>query len=277
MNAQTSAARANAAPAAPVLLREDVGEIAVLTLNRPEARNSLSDELLAALSHALAATGADRSVRVVVLAANGPAFCAGHDLKELTAHRSAPDRGREHFHHVMDTCSAMMQAIVRLPKPVIAAVGGTATAAGCQLVASCDLAIASTAASFATPGVDIGLFCSTPMVALSRNVAPKHAMEMLLTGEAVSAEEARRIGLVNRVVPAGREREEAMALAREIASKSALTVKIGKEAFYRQLEMNLADAYAYAARTMVENMLARDAEEGIGAFIEMRSPQWQDR
>ena len=277
MNAQTSAARANAVPAAPVLLREDVGEIAVLTLNRPEARNSLSDELLAALSQALAAIALDRSVRVVVLAANGPAFCAGHDLKELTAHRSAPDRGREHFHHVMDTCSAMMLAIVHLPKPVIAAVGGTATAAGCQLVASCDLAIASTAASFATPGVDIGLFCSTPMVALSRNVAPKHAMEMLLTGEAVSAEEARRIGLVNRVVPAGRERAEAMALAREIASKSALTVRIGKEAFYRQLEMNLADAYAYAARTMVENMLARDAEEGIGAFIEKRSPQWQDR
>ncbi len=277
MNAQTSAVRADAAAAAPVLLREDVGEVAVLTLNRSEARNSLSDELLAALSHALAAIAADRSVRVVVLAANGPAFCAGHDLKELTAHRSAADRGREHFRHVMDTCSAMMQAIVRLPKPVIAAVGGTATAAGCQLVASCDLAVASTAASFATPGVDIGLFCSTPMVALSRNVAPKHAMEMLLTGEAVSAEEARRIGLVNRVVPAGREREEAMALAREIASKSALTVKIGKEAFYRQLEMNLADAYAYAARTMVENMLARDAEEGIGAFIEKRSPQWQDR
>ena len=277
MNAQTSAARADAAPGAPVLLREDVGEIAVLTLNRPEARNSLSHELLAALSQALAAIALDRSVRVVVLAANGPAFCAGHDLKELTAHRSAPDRGREHFRHVMDSCSAMMQAIVRLPKPVIAAVGGTATAAGCQLVASCDLAIASTAASFATPGVDIGLFCSTPMVALSRNVAPKHAMEMLLTGEAVSAEEARRIGLVNRVVPAGCEREEAMALAREIASKSALTVKIGKEAFYRQLEMNLADAYAYAAHTMVENMLARDAEEGIGAFIEKRSPQWQDR
>jgi enoyl-CoA hydratase/carnithine racemase len=277
MNAQTSAARAHAAPAAPVLLREDVSEIAVLTLNRPEARNSLSEGLIAALSHALAAIADDRSARVVVLAANGPAFCAGHDLKELTAHRSAADRGREHFRQVMDSCSAMMQAIVRLPKPVIAAVGGTATAAGCQLVASCDLAVASTAASFATPGVDIGLFCSTPMVALSRNVAPKHAMEMLLTGEAVSAEEARRIGLVNRVVPAGREREEAMALAREIASKSALTVKIGKEAFYRQLEMNLADAYAYAARTMVENMLARDAEEGIGAFIEKRSPQWQDR
>jgi enoyl-CoA hydratase/carnithine racemase len=233
--------------------------------------------LIASLTDALAAIAEDRCVRVVVLAASGSVFCAGHDLKELTAHRSAADRGREHFRQVMDTCSAMMQAIVRLPKPVIAAVGGTATAAGCQLVASCDLAVASTAASFATPGVDIGLFCSTPMVALSRNVAPKHAMEMLLTGKAVSAEEAQRIGLVNRVVPAGREREEAMALAREIASKSALTVKIGKEAFYRQLEMNLADAYVYAAHTMVENMLARDAEEGIGAFIEKRLPNWQDR
>jgi enoyl-CoA hydratase/carnithine racemase len=277
MNAQTSAARADAAPAAPVLLREDAGEVAVLTLNRPQARNSLSEELMAALSDALAKIATDRSVRVVVLAASGSVFCAGHDLKELTAHRSAPDRGREYFRHVMDSCSAMMQAIVRLPKPVIAAVNGTATAAGCQLVASCDLAVASTAASFATPGVDIGLFCSTPMVALSRNVAPKHAMEMLLTGEAVSAEAAQRIGLINRVVPAGREREEALALAREIAAKSALTVKIGKEAFYRQLEMNLADAYAYASQTMVENMLARDAEEGIGAFLEKRSPQWQDR
>lgn len=276
MTPQTAAARAEAAPA-PVLLREDAGEIAVLTLNRPQARNSLSEALLAALSEALAVIADERAVRAVVLGANGPAFCAGHDLKELTAHRSAPDRGREYFRHVMDTCSAMMQAIVRLPKPVIAAVGGTATAAGCQLVASCDLAVASTAASFATPGVDIGLFCSTPMVALSRNVARKHAMEMLLTGEAVSAETAARIGLVNRVVPAGSEREEAMALARQIAAKSALTVKIGKEAFYRQLEMNLAEAYAYASRTMVENMLARDAEEGIGAFIEKRSPQWQDR
>ncbi len=276
MNPQTSAARADDAPA-PVLLREDAGEIAVLTLNRPQARNSLSEALLAALSEVLSVIADERAVRAVVLGANGPAFCAGHDLKELTAHRSAPDRGREYFRHVMDTCSAMMQAIVRLPKPVIAAVGGTATAAGCQLVASCDLAVASTAASFATPGVDIGLFCSTPMVALSRNVARKHAMEMLLTGEAVSAETAARIGLVNRVVPAGSEREEAMALARQIAAKSALTVKIGKEAFYRQLELNLIDAYDYASRTMVENMLARDAEEGIGAFIEKRSPQWQDR
>jgi enoyl-CoA hydratase/carnithine racemase len=277
MSARTSTARMDAAPADLVLLREDSDEIAVLTLNRPSARNSLSEALIAALTNALEKIASERSVRAVVLAANGSVFCAGHDLKELTAHRSAPDRGREYFRHVMDNCSAMMQAIVRLPIPVIAAVGGTATAAGCQLVASCDLAVASTAASFATPGVDIGLFCSTPMVALSRNVAPKHAMEMLLTGEAASAEDARRIGLVNRVVPAGCERDAAMELAREIASKSALTVKIGKEAFYRQLEMNLADAYAYASKTMVENMLARDAEEGIGAFIEKRTPQWQDR
>jgi enoyl-CoA hydratase/carnithine racemase len=276
MNAQTSAARTAPAPP-PVLLREDVGNIAVLTLNRPQARNSLSEELIAALADALAAIGTDAAVRAVVLGGNGPAFCAGHDLKELTARRGDADRGRDYFRHIMERCSAMMQAIVRLPKPIIAAVGATATAAGCQLVASCDLAVASTAASFATPGVNIGLFCSTPMVALSRNVARKHAMRMLLTGDAVSAEEALRIGLVNAVVPAGREREEAMALARKIAAKSALTVKIGKEAFYRQLEMGLADAYAYASNTMVENMLARDAEEGIGAFIDKREPRWQDR
>jgi enoyl-CoA hydratase/carnithine racemase len=276
MNAQTSAAHAAPAPS-PVLLREDAGDVAVLTLNRPQARNSLSEALIAALADALAAIGADRSVRAVVIGANGPAFCAGHDLKELTARRSDTDRGREYFRHVMESCSAMMQAIVRLPKPVIAAVNGTATAAGCQLVASCDLAVASAAARFATPGVDIGLFCSTPMVALSRNVARKHAMEMLLTGDAVAAADALRLGLVNRVVPAGREREEAISLARKIASKSALTVKIGKEAFYRQLEMSLADAYSYASSTMVENMLARDAEEGIGAFIDKRQPKWQDR
>jgi enoyl-CoA hydratase/carnithine racemase len=171
----------------------------------------------------------------------------------------------------------MMQAIVHLPKPVIACVHGPASAAGCQLVASCDLAVTSSAAKFATPGVNIGLFCSTPMVALSRNVARKHAMEMLLTGDLIDAEEARRIGLVNRVVPPGTEREAALALARQIASKSALTVKIGKEAFYRQLEMPLAEAYRYAADVMVENMLARDAEEGIGAFIEKRPPTWEDR
>jgi enoyl-CoA hydratase/carnithine racemase len=216
-------------------------------------------------------------VRVVVLAANGPAFSAGHDMKEMTARRSDADRGRAYFKQLMDACAAMMQAIVHLPKPVIACVQGPASAAGCQLVASCDLAIASSAAKFATPGVNIGLFCSTPMVALSRNVARKHAMEMLLTGDLIDAEEARRIGLVNRVVPPGAERQEALALARQIAAKSALTVKIGKEAFYRQLEMPLAEAYRYAADVMVENMLARDAEEGIGAFIEKRTPRWEDR
>ena len=198
-------------------------------------------------------------------------------MKEMTARRSDPDRGRAYFKQLMDSCSAMMQTIVHLPKPVIAAVQGPASAAGCQLVASCDLAIASSAAKFATPGVNIGLFCSTPMVALSRNVSRKHAMEMLLTGDLISAEDAQRIGLVNRVVPPGAERDEALKLARQIASKSALTVKIGKESFYRQLEMSLADAYRYASDVMVENMLARDAEEGIGAFIDKRTPNWEDR
>ncbi len=177
----------------------------------------------------------------------------------------------------MSACSAVMQMIVHLPQPVIAAVEGVASAAGCQLVASCDLAVASQAARFVTPGVNIGLFCSTPMVALSRNVSRKHAMEMLLTGDMVSAEEARRIGLVNRVVAPGAARAEALALARKIAAKSTAVVKLGKEAFYRQLEMGLADAYAYTAGVMVENMLARDAEEGIGAFIEKREPRWEDR
>jgi enoyl-CoA hydratase/carnithine racemase len=264
--------------AAPsVLLRETLDEIAVLTLNRPQARNSLSEALLAALTDALAEIAADRRIRAVVLAANGPAFSAGHDMKEMTARRTDPDRGRAYFKQLMETCATMMQAIVRLPQPVIAAVQGPASAAGCQLVASCDLAIASSAAAFATPGVNIGLFCSTPMVALSRNVARKHAMDMLLTGDLVPADEARRIGLINRVVAPGTEREEALKLARQIASKSALTVKIGKEAFYRQLEMNLSEAYRYASEVMVENMLARDAEEGIGAFIEKRTPNWEDR
>jgi enoyl-CoA hydratase/carnithine racemase len=216
-------------------------------------------------------------VRAVVIAANGPAFSAGHDLKELNAHRSAEDRGRTYFKHIMSLCSRVMQQVVTLPQPVIAAVHATATAAGCQLVASCDLAIASHAAKFATPGVNIGLFCSTPMVALSRNVSRKHAMQMLLTGDLISAEDAARIGLINEVVPAGEERAAALKLAAKIAGKSTLTVKIGKEAFYRQAEMPLAEAYDYASQVMVENMLARDAEEGISAFIEKRDAKWQDR
>jgi enoyl-CoA hydratase/carnithine racemase len=262
---------------APLLLRETDGAVAILTLNRPEARNSLSQALLGALGDALTAIAGDRSVRAVVLAASGRAFSAGHDLKELNARRSDPDRGRAYFKLIMTICSTVMQQVVRLPQPVIAAVQGTATAAGCQLVASCDLAVASSSAQFATPGVNIGLFCSTPMVALTRNVARKHAMEMLLTGEAISADHAARIGLINHVVAPGSERAEAMALARKIAAKSSHVVTIGKEAFYRQLEMELAKAYDYAAEVMVENMLARDAEEGISAFIAKRNPTWQDR
>jgi enoyl-CoA hydratase/carnithine racemase len=262
----------------PILLRETIdGGVAVLTLNRPAARNSLSLELIADLHAALDLIGRDDGVRAVVIAANGPSFSAGHDMKELSAHRNDADRGRASFTRIMTACSAMMQAIVLLPKPVIAAVQGVATAAGCQLVASCDLAVASEQASFATPGVDIGLFCSTPMVALTRNVPRKHAMHMLLTGEAVGADEARAIGLINRVVPHGTERDAAIALAEKIASKSAHTVKIGKEAFYRQAELSLADAYHYASQVMAENMMAEDAEEGIGAFLDKRKPEWKDR
>jgi enoyl-CoA hydratase/carnithine racemase len=270
------AARAEV-PHAPILLREAVGSIAVLTLNRPAARNSLSEGMIAELHAALNEIRDDNNIRGVVLAANGPAYSAGHDLKELTARRSDADRGRAYFAQIMNACSAMMQAIVHLPKPVVASVQGIATAAGCQLVASCDLAVASEAASFATPGVDIGLFCSTPMVALSRNVPRKQAMEMLLTGEPISAATAKDIGLVNRVVPAGTERDAAIALAQMVALKSAYTVKLGKEAFYRQAEMSLTEAYRFAAEMMTENMMARDAEEGIGAFVEKREPKWQDK
>jgi enoyl-CoA hydratase/carnithine racemase len=264
-------------PAPPILLRETLGSIAVLTLDRPAARNSLSEAMIAELRAALNEIRDDTAVRAVVIAANGPAFSAGHDMKELTARRTDADRGRGYFAEIMNACSAMMQAIVQLPKPVVAAVQGVATAAGCQLVASCDLAVASEAATFATPGVDIGLFCSTPMVALSRNVPRKLAMEMLLTGEPIAAATARDIGLVNRVVTAGTERGAAIALAQKVALKSAYTVKLGKAAFYRQAEMNLADAYRYAAEVMTENMMARDAEEGIGAFIEKREPKWEDK
>jgi enoyl-CoA hydratase/carnithine racemase len=264
-------------PQSSILLRETLGSTTLLTLNRPVARNSLSEAMIAALHAALNEIGDDNSIRALVIAANGPAFSAGHDMKELTARRSDPDHGRAYFAQIMNACSAMMQAVVHLPKPVIAAVQGMATAAGCQLVASCDLAVASEAASFATPGVDIGLFCSTPMVALTRNVPRKQAMEMLLTGEPIPAAKARDIGLVNRVVPAGAERDAAIALAQKVALKSAYTVKLGKTAFYRQAEMSLAEAYRYAAEVMTENMMARDAEEGIGAFIEKREPKWQDK
>jgi enoyl-CoA hydratase/carnithine racemase len=261
----------------PVLLRGDIDGIALLSLNRPQARNTLSDAMLAALHDQFATIAADEQVRAVIISHNGPAFSAGHDMKEMTAHRSDPDRGRGYFKALMEQCSALMLSIQKLPQPVIAAVEGVATAAGCQLVASCDLAVASETARFSTPGVHIGLFCSTPMVALSRNVSNKHAMEMLLTGAMVNAEDAHRIGLVNRVVPVGKASEHALELARQIASKSMLTVKLGKEAFYRQRELNLADAYKLTIDVMVENMMAHDAEEGIGAFVEKRDPNWEDR
>jgi enoyl-CoA hydratase/carnithine racemase len=274
MNIQSPA---RSAAAESVLHREDADGIAVLTLNRPAARNSLSEALLAALTAAFADIAGDRTIHAVVLAANGPAFSAGHDLKELTARRSDPDRGRDYTRHIMTTCSTMMQAIVKLPQPVIAAVEGPAAAAGCQLVATCDLAVASSTAKFSTPGVQIGLFCSTPMVALSRNVARKHALEMLLTGDMISAEYAQAIGLVNRVVAPGTARDEAIGIARKIATKSSTVIRLGKDAFYRQAEMGLAEAYAYATDVMVDNMMKRDAAEGIGAFIEKREPKWEDR
>lgn len=273
----TSPLAARNVDAAPIVLREDHGPVAMLVLNRPAARNSLSQAMIDTLAAEIALIRDDKNVRALILAANGPGFCAGHDMKEMTARRADQDRGRAFFEHMFRSCAKMMMSIVHLPKPVIAAVGGVASAAGCQLVASCDLAIAAKEARFATPGVDIGLFCSTPMVALSRNVANKHAMEMLLTGELIPAQRAYEIGLVNRVVDTGTERDEALALAKQIASKSAHTLKIGKEAFYCQREMDLESAYRYTAEVMTENMLARDAEEGIGAFVEKRTPKWEDR
>jgi enoyl-CoA hydratase/carnithine racemase len=272
-----SAAVARPEPHLSPLLRETADGIAILTLDAPASRNALSEAMIDALQRELDAISDDLNIRAVVIAANGPAFCSGHDLKELTARRSDADRGRAYFAQIMTSCTAMMQTIVRLPKPVVAAVQGVATAAGCQLVATCDLAVTSEAATFATPGIDIGLFCSTPMVALSRNVTRKQAMHMLLTGEPVTAHRAEEIGLVNSVVARREERAAAVALAKKISSKSAHVLKIGKEAFYRQLEMPLADAYKYAAEVMTLNMMARDAEEGIGAFIEKRAPTWEDR
>lgn len=245
-----------------------------ITLANPPA-NALSVAAMAALQAELERAGDDGSVRVIVLAAAGKVFSAGHDLKEISTYRADPDRGRAFFQRIMADCSRLMQTIVRHPRPVIAEVDGLATAAGLQLVASCDLAICSQEATFCTPGVNIGLFCSTPMVALSRNVSRKQAMEMLLTGETIDAATAREFGLVNRVVPREYLTQVVNKYARIIASKSALTLKIGKEAFYTQAEMELADAYEYASRTMVENMLARDAQEGIDAFIGKRAPEWK--
>ncbi len=253
----------------PVLLRQDEDGIARLTLNRPAQRNALSVALMASLQEAIDAVAKDPKVKVVVIAANGPGFCGGHDLREMRA-----NPGRQHYEALFRQCSRLMVSLTKLPKPVIARVHGVAAAAGCQLVATCDLAVASSAARFAVNGINIGLFCSTPMVALTRAVGRKSAMEMLMTGDLIDAERARAIGLVNRVVPPERLDEEVTALARQIASKLTLAVAIGKEAFYRQAELGLEAAYGYTAGVMTENMLARDTEEGVDAFLEKRAPRW---
>jgi len=260
----------------PPLLPARANGVLTVTMNRPENRNALSESLMRALQLTLDEAVDDASIKVIVLAANGPAFCAGHDLREMAARRKDPDRGLAYYRAVFAQCSRLMQTIVRHPKPVIAQVHAVATAAGCQLVASCDLAVASSEARFATPGVNIGLFCSTPMVALSRVVPRKAALEMLLTGEAVSADEARRIGLVNRVVAPADLASETQSLARFIASKPTQTLRMGKQAFQHQLELGVSNAYDYVGEVMVQNMLHAEAVEGIGAFLDKRPPKWPE-
>lgn len=258
-----------------LLERTDTGAIAHLRMNAPERINALSDAMLAALQTGFDALKDDTSIRAVVLSGAGKAFCAGHDLKEMTAGRQAEDDGRAYFADLFARCAAVMMSIRALPQPVIAAPHGIATAAGCQLVASCDLAVAAHGTRFGVNGVNIGLFCSTPMVALSRNIPRKQAFEMLTTGEFIDTERALALGLINRAVPIEDLEAEAMALAGTIAGKLGAAVKIGKQAFYNQIEMPLDQAYAYTGEVMVENMLWRDTEEGISAFIEKRPPEWE--
>ena len=262
-------------PSPPLVRRDDADGVATLTLDAPASRNALGLAMLEALTAAFEEIAADPGARVVVLSGEGPALSAGHDLKEIRAHRNDPDRGAEYDAALMARCAALMQAIVALPKPVIAAVEGVATAAGCQLVAACDLAIAGEKARFALPGVNIGLFCSTPLVAVGRAISRKAAMEMALTGALYTAAQAERFGLVNRVVPEGRALREAQALARKIGERSATTIAIGKRAFYAQIEAPLPEAYALAGRAMIENLAHPDSAEGIGAFLDKRAPKWE--
>jgi len=254
-----------------LLTYEENNKIAILTLNRPNQQNALSSELMKALIYKLDEIKNNKNIKVVALLANGKNFCAGHDLKELKI-----DKSEKRFKQIFELCSKLMVKIVRLPKPVIAGVQGIATAAGCQLVASCDLAIASNTSKFATPGVNIGLFCSTPMVAVSRNVNRKQTMEMLLMGEFITPLKAKEIGLINNIVKDNNLKKETLKVAKMIASKSTATVAIGKEAFYKQLEMGIEDAYKYTSKVMSSNMLEQDAQEGISAFIENRDPIWSD-
>ena len=258
----------------PPLLPTRADGVLTVTLNRPETRNALSESLMRALQLTLDEAVDDDTVKVIVIAAKGPAFSAGHDLKEMSAHRSDADRGLAYYRALFAQCSHLMLTVADHPKPVIAQVQAVAMAAGCQLVASCDLAVAASTARFATPGVNIGLFCSTPMVALSRAVPRKAAMEMLLTGEAISADEAKRLGLVNRVVEPSELESETQALARFLAAKPTRALKWGKQAFQHQLELGLSNAYDYVGEVMVQNMLHAEAIEGIGAFMDKRPPKW---
>src|SRR5262245_22166204 len=267
----------NVSPSLPPVLTTKANGVLTVSLNRPEARNALSESMMRGLQLALDEADEDKAVKVIVLAAKGPAFSAGHDLKELTARRKDSDHGLGYYRSIFAQCSHLMQTIVRHPKPVIAQVQGVATAAGCQLVATCDLAVASSEARFATPGVNIGLFCSTPMVALSRVVPRKAALEMLFTGEAIDAQEARRIGLVNRVVAPTELEKETDTFARFLASKPTATLKIGKMAFQHQLELGVSSAYDYVGEVMVQNMLHEEAQEGIGAFLDKRAPKWPEK
>jgi enoyl-CoA hydratase/carnithine racemase len=248
-----------------------------LTLNNSKHQNTLSDSMMESLKKELSDVAINKSIRVVILAANGPIFCAGHDLKEITEARNNEDLGYAYFEKLFNTCSELMQLIVNNPKPIIAEVNGIATAAGCQLVASCDLAIGSDKAKFATPGVNIGLFCSTPMVALSRNISNKHAMEMLLTGEMIDAKKAKEIGLINNNVSSKNLMQETLKLAKKVASKSSMTLKVGKHAFYAQSSLDLSEAYKYTSKVMLDNILKDDAKEGIDAFINKRDPEWKDK
>lgn len=258
-----------------LVLRSDDDGVCVLTLNAPKTINALSEDMLTALSNVLDTIAGDRSVKAVIIRSAGNHFCAGHNLKEMTARRKDSDGGYQYFQDLFASCSAMMLRVVRLPQPVIAEVKGIATAAGCQLVASCDLAVASDEAKFATSGVNIGLFCSTPMVALSRNIHRKFAMEMLLLGDFLPAARVGEMGLINRIVQRESLEATSMAMARIIAEKSPAAIKIGKHAFYEQAEMPLEEAYSFAGRVMAENMMARDAEAGIGAFTRKEEmPEW---
>lgn len=257
-----------------ILERHDTGAVAHLRMNAPERLNALSDEMLAELQAAFDVLAEERAIKAVVLSGAGKAFCAGHDLKQMTQARQAEDGGKAYFADLFGRCAKMMMSIRALPQPVIAAPHGIATAAGCQLVASCDMAVAADGTRFGVNGVNIGLFCSTPMVALSRNISRKKAFEMLTTGEFIEAAEAQQLGLINRIAHDGTHEAEALALAELVASKLGAAVKVGKEAFYRQGEMSLDEAYAYTGDVMVENMLFRDTEEGIAAFLEKRKPDW---